>query len=314
MIVVGACTEGGALAEDIPVAGEIGIDPGSDAGLRGGPEVETVLDAVKRLEADAVCVVNTSVFAGDRLRALSWALLDRGIDLVTAPGLVDMASHRVEFDRAGIVTLLHLRSVPGGGPRRLAKAVFDRIAAALALVVLALPMLAIGAAIRATSSGPALYRQTRVGKAGRRFTMFKFRTMVVDADDLRNDLLGANENDGMMFKLRNDPRVTRIGKFLRRSSLDELPQLINVLLGHMSLVGPRPPLPDEVADYRALERRRLLVRPGMTGLWQVSGRSTLTWDETLRLDLRYVDNWTFGTDIRLLWQTVSVVVKGTGAY
>jgi exopolysaccharide biosynthesis polyprenyl glycosylphosphotransferase len=314
MIVVGACTEGGALAEDIPVAGEIGIDPGSDAGLRGGPEVETVLDAVKRLEADAVCVVNTSVFAGDRLRALSWALLDRGIDLVTAPGLVDMASHRVEFDRAGIVTLLHLRSVPGGGPRRLAKAFFDRIAAALALVVLALPMLAIGAAIRATSSGPALYRQTRVGKAARPFTMFKFRTMVVDADDLRNDLLGANENDGMMFKLRNDPRVTRIGKFLRRSSLDELPQLINVLLGHMSLVGPRPPLPDEVADYRALERRRLLVRPGMTGLWQVSGRSTLTWDETLRLDLRYVDNWTFGTDIRLLWQTVSVVVKGTGAY
>jgi lipopolysaccharide/colanic/teichoic acid biosynthesis glycosyltransferase len=144
--------------------------------------------------------------------------------------------------------------------------------------------------------------------------MFKFRTMVVDADALRNDLLGANENDGMMFKLRNDPRVTRIGKFLRRSSLDELPQLINVLLAHMSLVGPRPPLPDEVTDYRALERRRLLVRPGMTGLWQVSGRSTLTWDETLRLDLRYVDNWTFGTDIRLLWQTVSVVVKGTGAY
>jgi exopolysaccharide biosynthesis polyprenyl glycosylphosphotransferase len=282
--------------------------------LRGGSEVEAVLDAVKRLEADAVCVVNTSVFAGDRLRALSWALLDRGIDLVTAPGLVDMASHRVEFDRAGIVTLLHLRSVPDSGPRRLAKAVFDRAAAALALAVLALPMLAIGVAIRATRNGPALYRQTRIGKAGRPFTMFKFRTMVADADALRDDLLGANENDGMMFKLRNDPRVTRIGKLLRRSSLDELPQLINVLLGHMSLVGPRPPLPDEVADYRALEHRRLLVRPGMTGLWQVSGRSTLTWDETLRLDLRYVDNWTFGTDIRLLWRTVSVVVRGTGAY
>jgi exopolysaccharide biosynthesis polyprenyl glycosylphosphotransferase len=314
MVVVGACTEGGALAEDIPVVGEIRIDLGSDAGLRGGTEVETVLDAVQRLDADAVCVVSTSVFAGDRLRALSWALLDRGIDLLTAPGLVDMASHRVRFDRAGIVTLLHLRSVPGRGPRRLAKTVFDRVAAATALVVLAFPLIAIGVAIRTTSSGPALYRQTRVGKAGRPFTMFKFRTMVANADDLRSDLLGANENDGMMFKIRDDPRVTRIGKLLRRSSLDELPQLINVMLGQMSLVGPRPPLPGEVADYRALEHRRLHVRPGMTGLWQVSGRSTLTWDETLRLDLRYVDNWTFATDVRLLWRTVSVVVKGTGAY
>jgi exopolysaccharide biosynthesis polyprenyl glycosylphosphotransferase len=314
MVVVGACTEGGTLAEDIPVVGEIRIDPDSSAGLRGGPEVDAVLDAVELLDADTVCLVSTSVFAGDRLRALSWALRDRGIDLVTAPGLVDVASHRVTFDRAGIVTLLHLRSVPGSGPRRLAKAVFDRVAAATALIVLAIPMMAIGLAIRATSSGPALYRQTRVGKGGRPFTMLKFRTMVVNADDLRGDLLGVNENDGMMFKLRNDPRVTRVGSLLRRSSLDELPQLINVVLGHMSLVGPRPPLPDEVADYHALEHRRLLVRPGMTGLWQVSGRSTLTWDETLRLDLRYVDNWTFATDIRLLWRTVSVVVKGTGAY
>jgi exopolysaccharide biosynthesis polyprenyl glycosylphosphotransferase len=314
MVVVGACAEGGALAEDIPVVGEIRTDPDSDGGLRGGPEVGTVVDAVQRLDADAVCLVSTSVFAADRLRALSWALRDRGIDLFTAPGLVDMASHRVAFDRAGIVTLLHLRSVPGRGPRRLAKAVFDRVGAAAAMVVLALPMIAIGVAIRATSSGPALYRHTRVGKAGRPFTMFKFRTMVANADDIRSDLLGANENDGMMFKIRDDPRVTRIGKLLRKSSLDELPQLINVVLGQMSLVGPRPPLPGEVADYRALEHRRLLVRPGMTGLWQVSGRSALTWDETLRLDLRYVDNWTFATDLRLLWRTVSVVVKGTGAY
>jgi exopolysaccharide biosynthesis polyprenyl glycosylphosphotransferase len=315
MVVVGACTEGGALAEDIPVVGEIRIDAGSHVdGLRGGPVVETVLDAVQRLEADTVCVVSTAVFAGDRLRALSWALRDRGVDLVTAPGLVDTASHRVRFDRAGIVTLLHVRSVSGSGPRRLAKAVLDRVAAATALVVLAVPMIAIGVAIRATSSGPALYRHTRIGIAGRPFTMLKFRTMVANADDLRGDLLGANENDGMMFKLRNDPRVTRIGQLLRKSSLDELPQLINVVLGQMSLVGPRPPLPSEVADYGALEHRRLLVRPGMTGLWQVSGRSTLNWDETLRLDLRYIDNWTFGTDLRMLWRTVNVVVRGTGAY
>ena len=315
MVVVGACTEGGALAEDIPVVGEVRIDPNSDAeGLRGGPAVDTVLDAAQRLEADTVCVVGASVFASDRLRALSWALRDRGVDLVTAPGLVDIASHRVKFDRAGIVTLLHLRSVPSGGPRRLAKAVVDRVVAATALVVLAVPMFAIGVAIRATSSGPALYRHTRIGIAGRPFTMVKFRTMVANADDLRSDLLGANENDGMMFKLRNDPRVTRIGQLLRRTSLDELPQLINVALGQMSLVGPRPPLPSEVADYGALEHRRLLVPPGMTGLWQVSGRSTLNWDETLRLDLRYVDNWTFATDLRMLWRTASVVVRGTGAY
>jgi lipopolysaccharide/colanic/teichoic acid biosynthesis glycosyltransferase len=169
-------------------------------------------------------------------------------------------------------------------------------------------------AIRRTSTGPALYRQTRIGLGGRPFTMFKFRTMVANADALRGDLLDANENDGMMFKLRDDPRVTRIGRLLRRTSLDELPQLINVMLGQMSLVGPRPPLPCEVEDYGALEHRRLLVRPGMTGLWQVSGRSSLTWDETLRLDLRYIDNWTFGTDLRMLWRTVNVVIRGTGAY
>jgi exopolysaccharide biosynthesis polyprenyl glycosylphosphotransferase len=315
MVVVGACTEGGALAEDIPVVGEILPDVGSNVdGLRGGPEVETVLDAVQRLEADTVCVVSTSVFGGDRLRALSWALRDRGVDLVTAPGLVDTASHRVKFDRAGVVTLLHVRSIPWRGPRRLAKAVVDRVAATLALVVLAVPMIAIGVAIRATSSGPALYRHTRIGLAGRPFTMMKFRTMVANADTLRDDLLDANENDGMMFKLRNDPRVTRIGQLLRRTSLDELPQLLNVVLGQMSLVGPRPPLPCEVDDYGHLEHRRLLVRPGMTGLWQVSGRSTLTWDETLRLDLRYIDNWTFATDLRMLWRTVNVVIRGTGAY
>ena len=315
MVVVGACTEGGNLVEDVPVGAEIRIDPDADAdALRGGAAVDTVLDVAQRLNADTICVVGASIFSGDRLRALSWALHDRGIDLVTAPGLVDIASHRMSFDRAGIVTLLHLRSVPRHGPRRLAKAVVDRIAAAFLLVILAVPMTVVGVAIRATSSGPAFYRHTRIGIGGRPFTMFKFRTMVANADDLRDDLLGSNENDGLMFKLRNDPRVTRLGQLLRKTSMDELPQLINVVLGHMSLVGPRPPLPDEVAEYGKLEHRRLLVRPGMTGLWQVSGRSTLNWDETVRLDLRYTDNWTFLTDLRLLWQTVSVVIRGTGAY
>jgi exopolysaccharide biosynthesis polyprenyl glycosylphosphotransferase len=315
MVVVGACTEGGKLVEDVPVGAEIRLDPEADSeALRGGPAIDTVLDVAQRLDADTICVVGASVFSGDRLRALSWALRDRGIDLFTAPGLVDMASHRVTFDRAGVVTLLHLRPVPRHGVRRLAKAVVDRVAAAFMLVVLAVPMTAIAVAIRKTSSGPAFYRHTRIGIGGQPFTMIKFRTMVTNAHDLRSELLGSNENDGLMFKLRSDPRVTRLGQLLRKSSMDELPQLINVALGHMSLVGPRPPLPDEVAQYGALEHRRLSVRPGMTGLWQVSGRSTLNWDESLRLDLRYVDNWTFGTDLRLLWRTMGVVIRGTGAY
>ena len=315
MVVVGACTEGGALVEDVPVGAEIRLDPAADGdALRGGAAVDTVLEVAQRLDGDTICVVGASAFAGDRLRALSWALRDSGIDLFTAPGLVDMASHRVSFDRAGVVTLLHLRSVPLRGARRLAKNVVDRVAAALMLVLLAVPIAAVGLAIRATSSGPAFYRHTRIGIGGRPFMMIKFRTMVANADTLRSELLGSNENDGLMFKLRNDPRVTKLGRVLRKTSMDELPQLINVLLGHMSLVGPRPPLPDEVAEYGSLEYRRLSVRPGMTGLWQVSGRSSLNWDETLRLDLRYVDNWTFGTDLGLLWRTIGVVLRGTGAY
>jgi exopolysaccharide biosynthesis polyprenyl glycosylphosphotransferase len=315
MVVVGACAEGGALTEDIPVAGI--IDPtGAASGVHmlGGPEIATVTEAAQSLRADTVCVVGGSMFASDRLRALSWTLRDAGVDLVTAPGLVDVASHRVGFDRAGVVTLLHMRAIAPTGPRRIAKFVADRVLAACLLMLLAVPMLLISAAIWGSSEGPALFRQQRIGRDGRPFTMFKFRTMVDGAEQHRDDLMSSNEHDGVMFKIRNDPRVTPLGRVLRRSSLDELPQLLNVLRGDMSLVGPRPPLPDEVALYGPMERRRLLVRPGMTGLWQVSGRSTLNWDETVRLDLRYIDNWTFGTDLRLLWRTVSAVVRGTGAY
>lgn len=316
MIVVGACAEGGTLAADIPSAGAIDVHGGMTAADAGSTDsaVETVLAGVRHFGADTVCVVSSSVFSGDRLRELSWSLCDNDVDLITAPGLVDVASHRIDFDRAGVVTLLHVRSVPRKGFRRFGKALFDRVTAAVLLLVLAIPMLAVAACIRLTSPGPALFRQTRLGRDGRPFTMFKFRTMVVDAEAHREALLSANENDGLMFKMRNDPRVTAVGRLLRRTSLDELPQLINVLRGDMSLVGPRPPLPDEVSQYTAVHHRRLLVRPGITGLWQVSGRSTLNWDETVRLDLRYIDNWTLGTDIRMLWRTVSAVVRGTGAY
>jgi exopolysaccharide biosynthesis polyprenyl glycosylphosphotransferase len=201
------------------------------------------------------------------------------------------------------------------GPRRVLKGFLDRVAAFALLMVGAPAMLVIAVVIRATSPGPALFRQQRVGRGGEEFTCFKFRTMTADAETRRSELAHLNERgEGLLFKIRQDPRITRAGGFLRRYSLDELPQLLNVLAGDMSLVGPRPPLPREVADYDDMVRRRLLVKPGLTGLWQVSGRSNLSWAESVRLDLSYVDNWSPALDARILLRTVTAVVKGTGAY
>jgi lipopolysaccharide/colanic/teichoic acid biosynthesis glycosyltransferase len=159
-----------------------------------------------------------------------------------------------------------------------------------------------------------LFTQTRVGKDGRQFKIYKFRTMVVNAEKLLAELRGENDLDGVLFKMRRDPRITAVGGWLRKWSLDELPQLFNVMLGEMSLVGPRPALPDEAARYAEHVRRRLVVRPGLTGLWQVSGRSDLSWEESVRLDLRYVENWSFALDLQILWKTISVIFKGSGAY
>jgi lipopolysaccharide/colanic/teichoic acid biosynthesis glycosyltransferase len=168
--------------------------------------------------------------------------------------------------------------------------------------------------IRLSDRGPGLFRQTRVGRNGRAFTVYKFRTMVVDAEERKSHLAGLNETDGVLFKMRRDPRVTAVGGWLRRWSLDEVPQLINVLIGDMSMVGPRPALPQEAALYGDHVRRRLAVKPGMTGLWQVNGRSDLSWDESVRLDLRYVENWSFILDLQILWKTTSAVLHGSGAY
>jgi lipopolysaccharide/colanic/teichoic acid biosynthesis glycosyltransferase len=174
--------------------------------------------------------------------------------------------------------------------------------------------LAIVAAVRSTSPGPAFYRQRRVGKRSRQFDMLKFRSMVLDADQALDSLLEHNDGNGVLFKLRRDPRVTPVGRFLRRYSLDELPQLINVLKGQMSFVGPRPALEREVARYGPDMHRRLLVKPGITGLWQISGRSDLSWDEAVELDVRYVDNWSLGLDLAILLRTIRAVVRCPGAY
>ena len=195
------------------------------------------------------------------------------------------------------------------------KASVDRVLALIAILVLMPLLLVLVLAVRTSSSGPALFRQRRVGRDGRTFTMLKFRTMYDDAESRLVELLDRNESaGGVLFKMREDPRVTPLGRFLRRSSLDELPQLVNVLAGTMSLVGPRPPLPSEVARYGADARRRLLVKPGLTGLWQISGRSDLSFEDAVRLDLAYVENWSLALDTKVLVRTVRAVVRGDGAY
>jgi exopolysaccharide biosynthesis polyprenyl glycosylphosphotransferase len=212
------------------------------------------------------------------------------------------------------LTLLHVDHPRLSGLRLFTKGMFDRCAAAAALILLSPLMAVLAVAIRLSDKGPALFIQTRVGKDGQAFRIYKFRTMVVDAEQRQAQLLDSNESDGVLFKLRNDPRVTAIGARLRRWSLDELPQLINVFRGDMSLVGPRPALPSETTRYADHVRRRLVVKPGLTGLWQVNGRSDLSWDESVRLDLRYVENWSFFLDLQILWKTASALVRRSGAY
>ena len=209
--------------------------------------------------------------------------------------------------------LLEVETVPPRG-RLLAKAMLDRLLGGLLLVVAAPLILAGALAVKVTSRGTVFFRQTRVGVDGRRFTMIKLRSMYSDAEERKAALEHRNEGDGMLFKLRDDPRVTRVGRLLRRYSVDELPQLWNVARGEMSLVGPRPPLPREVDGYQDQVLRRLHVRPGLTGLWQVSGRSDLSWDESVQLDLRYVDNWSLAMDLLILWKTGRAVLRAKGAY
>ena len=275
---------------------------------------DNVLAAIDAVQADTVAVVSHPDLSGHALRKLSWALEERGVELLVSPGIVEVAGPRMSIRPMANLSLLHLERPVLKGSRRVFKVVFDYLLALFLLALFAPVMLALAVLIRVTTPGPALFRQTRVGTDGREFTVYKFRSMVVDAEARRRDLLAHNEGNGVMFKLRADPRVTRIGSLLRRYSLDELPQLFNVLRGNMSLVGPRPPLPSEVAGYSTDEIRRLRVRPGMTGLWQVSGRSDLTWEESLRLDLRYVDNWSMSLDLSILWRTLRAVMQGSGAY
>ncbi|KUO14969.1 glycosyl transferase [Streptomyces dysideae] len=277
-------------------------------------DADLVVGAVHRLGADLVLVVPGTALSGERLRRLSWGLHDAGIELFVAPGLMEVSVKRLETGSAGGMSLLRVAPPVREGMQPVLKEVLDRSAALLGLLVLAPVLLVIAAAVKLSSPGPVLYLHQRIGQAGRPFVMWKFRTMQVGANGQKAALAQENEHDGLMFKMRRDPRVTRVGHWLRRTSLDELPQLVNVLKGDMSLVGPRPPLADEVAHYTPVEWRRLAVRPGMTGLWQISGRSDLSWDETVQLDLSYVDNWSFTSDVDVMARTFRAVIDGRGAY
>ncbi len=313
-VVVGACPVGaGEPVGGTAVAGRLARVDGP-AGSPHAADPETLLGAARESRADTVLVAAGPAMCGERLRRLGWAVHGGGLRLAVLPGVVEAATHRLALDSAGGLPLLTVAAPTEHGPARLAKTVVERLAAVLLLAVGWPLLLALAVTVRLTSRGPAFYRQTRVGRDGRTFTMVKYRSMVAGAQELRDGLSHLNEQDGRMFKLRSDPRITRFGALLRRFSLDELPQLLHVVTGRMSLVGPRPPLPEEVAGYTPEELRRLRVRPGLTGPWQVSGRSDLTWDETVAIDLAYVDNWSPAVDLHVLARTVRAVTGGRGAY
>ena len=272
-----------------------------------------VVPLVGEVGADTVAVCGSASTEPGELRRLAWQLEGTGVDLVVAPQLTDIAGPRVHIRPLEGLPLLYVEEPTLSGLAWLVKNLIDRLVAGLGLLLLSPVLAAIALAIKLADPGPVYFRQSRVGREGKTFRVWKFRTMYVDAEDRLAALVDQNESDGLFFKIRKDPRITPLGRFLRASSLDELPQLINVLLGEMSLVGPRP-LPAEDGDFLGDVRRRLLVRPGITGLWQVSGRSDLSWDDAVRLDLYYVDNWSLTFDLTIMWRTIGVVLRSKGAY
>jgi exopolysaccharide biosynthesis polyprenyl glycosylphosphotransferase len=287
-------------------AGEVDVPViGTETGLAEALAVDTV---------DTVVVTDTEHLGHDGMRELAWALEGHDVDLLVAPNVIDVAGPRVHLEAHGNMPLIYLSGPAYSRSRTIVHAVFDRSFALLVLLG-ASPILVLAAlAIRLTSKGPIFYRSERVGAHGVPFDMFKFRTMVLDADQVREELVNHNIGAGPLFKLRDDPRVTPVGRFLRRFSIDEIPQFYNVLRGDMSVVGPRPPLRCEVDTYDETVMRRLLIKQGITGLWQVSGRSDLSWEESVRLDIDYVENWSMMRDLQIIAQTLRAVLSRNGAY
>jgi exopolysaccharide biosynthesis polyprenyl glycosylphosphotransferase len=281
------------------------------------PVLGTESDLGQALDVDAVdtvVVTDTEHLGHDGMRELAWALEGRDVNLLVAPNVVDVAGPRIHLQAHGNMPLIYLSGPSYSRARTMRRAMFDRSFAAAVLLASSPVLLLAALAIRISSRGPVFYRSERIGTHGVPFQMLKLRTMVRGADQMREEIEHHNDAAGPLFKVREDPRVTRVGRFLRRYSIDELPQFLNVLRGDMSVVGPRPPLRSEVDAYSEHMHRRLLVKQGVTGLWQVSGRSDLTWEDSVRLDLDYVENWTMLRDMQIIFRTARAVLASRGAY
>jgi exopolysaccharide biosynthesis polyprenyl glycosylphosphotransferase len=309
--VIGVCLSQNTKAVDADGGPVLDID---GVPILGG--LDNVAEMVRLSGADTVAVTSTASFGPSKVRKLSWELEDTDAELILAPALTNIAGPRVHTQPVAGLPLIHVDRPTYRGANRIVKKSFDIVGSLLLVLLFSPVLISVALAIKLTSQGPVFFRQNRVGINGEIFRMIKFRSMVVDAES-RLDVLRDEQRDAgntILFKMKNDPRVTRVGKFIRRFSIDELPQLFNVVIGDMSLVGPRPPLKAEVDLYEDEARRRLLVKPGMTGLWQVSGRSDLTWDDTVRLDVYYVENWSITGDMVIIWKTWKAVVSSAGAY
>ncbi|GAA1467006.1 sugar transferase [Microbacterium thalassium] len=273
-----------------------------------------VVAATRGSRVKALMVAGDLPGGRDRIRELGWALENSRAELILVSRLTDVAGPRIHLRPVSGLPMVHVQLPQYSGFAHSLKRAFDMVAAGAGLLVLSPVFAVIALLIRFDDGGPVIFRQERVGVGGSTFTMLKFRSMVVDAEARLASLADRSEGNGVLFKMRHDPRITRVGRVLRRFSLDELPQLWNVLRGDMSLVGPRPPLPSEVESYEGHETRRLISKPGITGLWQVSGRSDLSWEESVRLDLYYVENWSFTGDLLLVMRTVVQLFRHDGAY
>ncbi|MFC9770258.1 MULTISPECIES: sugar transferase [unclassified Pseudarthrobacter] len=307
--VIGAVIAG----DEKPSAGDAHVVTPSGLQVPSVGSLTRVVDTVKSTGASAVIVAG---HVGDRtfLKSLGWELEPTGASLVLASRLTDIAGPRIHWRPIDGLPLMRVELPQYRGTKHSMKRLMDVVLSAFGLLVLAPVFVVVALLIRAEDKGPIFFRQPRVGINGQEFLMHKFRSMRVDADSMVGELAALNDGNGKLFKIRNDPRVTKVGAFIRKYSIDELPQLWDVLRGAMSVVGPRPPLPREVATYEDHIHRRLNVRPGITGLWQVSGRSDLSWAESIRLDLYYVENWSPAGDILILIKTVRAVLAKEGAY
>ncbi len=289
----------------------------SDETATGVPVVGNATDATsvaKAYRADSIFFAGGAVGSSSQFRQAIWELEHESIQVVIAPSVTDISNERIKIRPVGGLPLMHIEPPTWSDASRWGKRTFDLVGSVSLVIAFAPLFLFAAARVKLHDRGPVLFRQVRIGKDGQQFDCFKFRTMVVDAEARLQALREAAGQDEGLFKLKDDPRITGPGRWLRRLSIDELPQLFNVVRGDMSLVGPRPPLPREVETYDTDTTRRLHVRPGMTGLWQVSGRSDLSWSEAVRLDLYYVDNWSMLQDISILAKTLGAVVSSRGAY